>query len=188
MNEVILFHTDQISFCVSLPPRIETVSNRPRNFGSFLPDRYRGSLPTDHQLTGLKRDLGIVSVLTLYSLEDPHESVLLEPLKILTAKEGVKHDTVNIDIVDSFFTAAILLLSAPKPSYLHCTTGANRTSIVALIASLFEEKANGRAANETKVIELLSEAISYGFDFDKLDRKKDMEDILALSTARNLII
>lgn len=187
MSETILFQTDRESFHVPILPRIDSDSNKPMNFGSFLPNRYRGGWPTYEQLAGLKKDLGVLSVLTLYSSKDPQESASLELLRVNTASERIRHNTVNIDTVYSYFAAARLLLSTHKPSYLHCATGANRTSIVALIASLFQEKAYGKSTDRATLVKLLSEATSYGFDFDKPERKIDMEKVLALSTAINLV-
>lgn len=187
MGETILFHADQRSFSVPLIPRPETDSGKPKNFGLFLPDRYRGCWPTEPQLVMLRRDLGITSVLTLYSTIDPYETEALGSLGVFLAKEGLRHDAVDIDTANSFLEAAQLLLSTQKPSYLHCGSGANRTGITVLVASLLQEKKEKKIIDESRISKLLSEAISYGFDFDNPRRKKDMEDVLAMLLIKRII-
>lgn len=186
MSEVPRFFADKNYFDTTLPSKEKESYFELDNFGLILPEYYRGSWPKDNKLEGLS-NLKIATVLTLYSSSDSSEVQRLDELDHILSRKGIGHIAVDIIEVESYFTAASLLGEISKPSYLHCSAGANRTSIVTVIFSLMHLQSIGEKVDCSLLGGLVSEAISFGFDYHKPARKKDMEDALQLAMVRGLI-
>ena|SRR3989338_7030029 len=186
MHEVVKFNAGDRTFTAPVPSERKQAFFELNNFGLIMPDRYRGAWPKDLQFVGLLK-LSVSSVLTLVNFSDQQTIQRLHQLESALQEKNIHHIIVDAHDAETFFTAARLLLETTKPSYLHCSSCANRTGIVTMITSLMQQQLDGKIVDENVVTELLSEAISYGFDFDKPDRKKDMEDVLVLAIISNLI-
>lgn len=149
-------------------------------------DHMRGGWPDKlNPLTSL----GITSVTSLISTNDEAERAL--ELGIHLRDLDISHTTATVSSATSFMDAA--LAHAHKENqgktYLHCSEGANRTSIVStlfVLHSYFQEYA--QPAPRDVLCDALAESIGFGFDYDKTERMKSMSDALKLANMNGWVL
>ena len=157
----------------------------PTNFGVVIPGLvYRGSWPKNiDQL--LK--IGIQGVVTLYSHRDIFEITELPILQQRVQAANLHHTIVDIQDTQDLWTAAKQTLASNAISYIHCQAGANRTSMASLIISFKHMQQRHELCDKKTLITLIGQSIHHGFDWDKENHRKILENVLTDSVSKKLI-
>ena len=132
---------------VPTPPRYPSLDDSSlTNFDLVAPGVYRGAQPTDAELANLVSRYGVKSVVKLNHGSDATVAGLKLVEEPLWAFITPDHDTVSriLDAIDA----------APKPVFIHCTHGEDRTG---LIVALYKMR-HGASTDEA-----FTDMIRHGF-------------------------
>jgi protein tyrosine/serine phosphatase len=124
------------------------------NFKQVNASLYRGGVPSDDQLAGLKK-LGVKTDITLMSMSSPRERDVIAHEKETGASLGIK--VINLSLpfnapppkamLDQFLAAT--QDKAATPLYVHCVHGRDRTgTMVAAYRISFDHYTNQQALDE----------------------------------------
>lgn len=159
----------------------------PGNFGEVVAGRiYRGARPEGQGWRTLM-SVGVKSLVSLFSARNDQERAGVEKLSMQPEMAKINHITVDTDNADAYFNAARQAVSLPELVYIHCSRGANRTGVVALLVKAFEDYGLYGPVTETKLKDLLTEATQFGFDYDRSTHRENMERILNQIYQRGII-
>lgn len=168
-----------------VPPRtVWKDSQVPKNFGFVSCWLYRGGWPSFPQLNRLQEHYGVTHLVTLQS-DAPGESQRITELR-QEVTSAMEHHVLTVQDASSFITAAQHIVSLEGTVYVHCSAGANRTGKTILATQVLKQYKSGTAATEAQLLGWLSDALAYGFDYDK-PYKKVLEEMLSIFAQQGAI-
>ncbi len=180
-SEAAQFTVDWKPIRIPIPERAPAVVPGLRNSGyREYPDHLRGGWPSSPSI--LIEHIGVASVTSLVSL--PEEIKAAKKMHRYYDVHDVDHHISVVGDSATHVQAAkdYLVTAGSNPSYLHCRDGSNRTGVVAVLANLYSYSCqNDQPAGEEVLAHELTEALAFGFDFDKPLRLATMQETLSIA-------
>ncbi len=156
----------------------------PKNFGKVTDTLFRGSWPSVKQLNRMQNTLGVKTIATLHSNYGEEPSKLAKLKKELPS--GMSLCEVEVLDASSFILAAQTVINIEGPTYVHCSAGANRTGKTVLIAQILLDCNYGRVVTQQQLQKYLSQALEFGFDYEKT-YKRILEEALKILLSQGRI-